>query len=266
VSTTDGTSITLASSEGVKAKDYLSIDYEAMYVSAMSSGPAYTATVRRGQRGSTAATHSNGAMVIVNPIYHGHHILTMLNGALGKMTELVVDSDTLEVVADQFAYAIPDTIDTLKRVEIENSDETDEFFVMRNWELQDGGSYFRIFGNYTAGRNIRCVGTAKYDALTAGGNLDSSYPDDNPNAINFLIYEAAGQLLLLRQAKIAGRDSFVGITDAFGANYPDHSVRVARQYLAEAERYRQLAMRQEPILQTPVAPVSNPSRAYLARL
>lgn len=261
ITDTAGTSVTLSAYTDVAAGTWLMVDYEMMYVSAVPS----TATVRRGQRGTTAATHSNGALVIINPLYHSARILNGLNAALGKMRQQVKDTTTLDVVEDQFAYAIPSTIDNLLRIEIENSDDSGEFFVIRNWEILDG-SYFRIFGVYTAGRDIACVGTAKFDALAIGGNLDSDYPDGNANAINYLLYETAGQLLLQRQGKIAGRDSFEGMTDAFAQSQPDHSVRVARQYLAEAERYRQLAVRQEQILQTPIAPVQKPTRGYLQRL
>jgi hypothetical protein len=266
VTDTTGTSITLDSSDAVSKGDWLSIDYETMLVTDIATGPPYTATVRRGQRGSTAATHLIAASVIVGALYPGNRILQALNGALGKMTKLVKDAATLTVTADTFTYAIPATIDTVRRIEIENSDEASQFFVMRDWEMYDSG-YFRIFGDYDTSRNIMVVGTSKFTGLTSTTTtIDSTYPDDNANAINFLLYEAAGQLLLQRQAKIAGRDSFEGMTDAFAQTVPDHSVRIARQYLAEAERYRQMAIRQEPVLQAPVAPVQNPGRVYLARL
>ena len=262
VTDTTGTSFSITSGTEIDAGDYLNVDFEVVRVV---SGTT-TAVVVRGQRGSTAATHLNAAVVLVSPIYPSHRILNMLNAALGKMTKIVTDSTTLTVVDDQYAYALPSTIDRLWRVEIENSDEGGEFFIMRNWEMQDGGAYFRIFGEYDTTRNIRCVGTSKFTALTGSTSLDTAFPDDNPNAINYLVMETAGQLLLQRQGKIASRDSFVGLSDSFGANYPDHSVRVARQYLAEAERYRQLAIRQEPILQTPEAPTQSPTRRYLQRL
>jgi hypothetical protein len=258
--------MTFAASEDIDAADWMSVDFETCYVEKITSGPPCTATVRRGQRGSTAATHSDGATVYISPLYPGHRILNALNGALGKLTKVVKDIATLTVVEDQFAYAIPSTIDSPKRIEIENSDEASQFYVMRNWEIGPDSGYFRIMGNYDTSRNIGVIGTSSFTALTGSGNLDSAFPDDNQNAINFLIYEASGQLLLQRQGKIAGRDSFEGITDSFGSNYPDHSVRTARQYLAEAERYRNLAVRQCLVLQTPVAPTQNPSRVYLQRL
>lgn len=264
VTTADGTSVTPVSSLGIDEGAWISIDYETMYVSTVMSGPPYTLAVRRGQRGTTATTHANGTTIIVNPKYAGNRILGALNGALGKMTKTVKDVATLTFTEDIYAYAVPATIDVVRRVEIENSDENSQFFIIRNWEMLDS-SYFRIFGDYDTTRNIGVVGTSNFTPMTTTGNLDSTYPDDNANAINFLVYEAVGQLLLQRQGKIASRDSFEGMTDAFAQSQPDHSVRVARQYLAEAERYRQMAIRQCPILQTPVSPTQDPSRHYLQR-
>jgi hypothetical protein len=265
ITDTSGTSITLASTEGVAKGNWLSIDYETFFVSEVPTGPPYATTVRRGQRGSTAATHLSAAIVIVNPLYSGARILNALKGALGKMSKIVKDATTLHVIDDQYTYAIPSTIDNVKRVEVENSAEGGEPFIMRNWEMVDGAN-LRIFGWYDTARHITLVGTSKFSALTGSGNLDAAFPDDNENAINFLVYEAAGQLLLQRQGKIAGRDSYQGMTDAFAQSFPDQSIRTARQYLAEADRFRQIAIRQEPIFQTPPAPTQDPSRIYLMRI
>jgi hypothetical protein len=261
VTDTTGTTFAVASVSEMDAGDWLSVDFETVY---FVSTATLNTTVRRGQRGSTAATHASGAVVLVSPLYPGNRILSALNGALGKLTKVVKDVATLTVTADTYTYDKPSTIDEIKRVEIENSKLNSEFNVMRDWEMLDG-THFRIFGDYSTDRNIGVVGTSKFTALATTGNMDTDFPDTNANAINFLIYEAAGQLLLQRQAKIASRDSFEGITDSFGQNFPDLSVKVARQYLAEAERYRQLAVRQCAILRTPVVPTQNPGRTYHSR-
>jgi hypothetical protein len=261
VTDTTGTTFAVASVSEMDAGDWLSVDFETVY---FSSANVLNATVRRGQRGSTAATHALGAIVLVSPLYPGNRILSALNGALGKLTKVVKDVATLTVVDDQYAYTRPSTIDEIKRIEIENSGLASEFNVMRNWEMIDG-TRFRIFGNYSTDRNIGVIGTSKFTALATTGNMDTDFPDSNANAINFLIYEAAGQLMFQRQAKIASRDSFEGITDSFGQNFPDMSTRTARQFLAEAERYRQLAVRQCAILRTPVVPTQNPGRTYHSR-
>jgi hypothetical protein len=265
ITTTNATDITLSDTTGIGKGDWISVDYETMYVVEVPTGPPYTTTVRRGQRGSTAATHLNGALVLVKPLYPGNRILNALNSAIGKMTKTVKDGTTLHVVDNQYTYAVPSTIDNVKRLEIENSDETGEPYIIRMWEMVDSAN-LRIFGWYDTARHITVVGTSKFSPLATTGNLDTGYPDDNASAINFLIYEAAGQLLLQRQGKIAGRDSFEGITDAFAQTQPDQSIRTARQYLAEAERYRQIAIRQEPVFQAPVAPTQDPGRIYLMRI
>lgn len=265
VTSTSETDFTLESSDGFTTEDWISVDYETCRVTEVSSGPPYTVTVRRGQRGSTAATHSLGALVLVNPLYPGHRVLSALNSALAKLSKTVKDVATLTVVEDQYAYEVPSSIEVPRRIEIEDSNEDGEFFVIRNWEMLDA-THFRIFGSYPDTRNIGVVGTSKFTAMTVGGSLEANFPDTNGNAINFLIYEALGQLLLARQAKIAGRDSFEGMTDAFAQTQPDHSVRVALQYLNQAERYRRRAVAQCPILQPPAAATQNPTRAYLTRV
>ena len=264
ITDTSTTSIALASAAGVAKTNWLSIDFETLFVDEVPTGPPYTTTVRRGQKGTTAATHASGATVYVDPLYPSNRILGCLNAALGKMTKTVKDIATLTAVDDVYAYTVPSTVEAVKRVEIENSDETNQFATMRNWEMFDATT-LHIFGDYPNTRNIAVIGTAKFTAMSTTGNLDSTYADDNANAINFLIYEAAGQLLLQRQGKIAGRDSFEGITDPFAQNFPDQSVRTAVQYLAQADRYRREAIRQKPILQAPSAPTQDPGRSYLAR-
>jgi hypothetical protein len=265
IATTSEATCTLERPDNIVEGSWLSIDFETVYVSQISSGPPYTATIRRGQRGSTAATHLIGASVYAGTKYPGHRILNALNSALGKVTKIVKDDSTLTVTDDVYKYLKPSTIDTIYGVEIENSTETGEFCTIRNWEMLDG-SYFRIFGHYPNTRNIRVVGTSKFTALATSGNLDTDFPDGNSNAINFLVYDAAGQLLLQRQAAIAGRDSFLGATDAFAQSQPDHSVRIARQYLAEAENFRRIAVRQCPVLQVPQTPIQNPTRSYDVRI
>jgi hypothetical protein len=265
ITTTSATTCTFERPDNIEVGSWLSIDFETIYVSQISSGPPYTATIRRGQRGSTAATHLSGAAVYVDAKYPGNRVLNCLNASLGKFTKIVKDDTTLVVVDSQYKYAKPATVDSIRGVEIENSDEAGEFFPIRNWEMLDGG-YFRLFGNYSIGRHIRIVGMSTFTALATSGNMDTDFPDTNSNAINSLVYDAAGQLLLQRQGRIAGRDSYLGATDAFAQSQPDHSVRVARQYIVEADSFRRIAVSQCPILQIPPTPTQNPSRRYLSRL
>lgn len=262
VTTTNETVFTLDSADGITEGDWLSVECETCRVlDGVATGVPYTVNVRRAQRGSTASTHTLGAVVISNPRYPGNRILTFLNGALAKLGKVVKDAATLTVVDSQYVYEVPSAIDTVYRIEIESSSEVGEFFVMRKWEMVDA-THFRIFGSYPDTRNICVVGRSKFTAMTPAGSLDSSFPDDNENALNYVIYEAVGQMLMARQAKIAGRDSFEGMTDAFAQSQPDQSMQTARYYLAEAKKFRRLAMADCPILQVPQSPTQHPTRYY----
>lgn len=258
------TSLYVSSLSGISDGAYLNVDYEVCRVAETITGPPDTVTVQRGQRGSVAAAHESGTLVIVNALYPSHRILLALNIALSKLTKQVRDTATLTVEEDQYIYEVPSTIRTVYRIEIEDPNEDDQYVWTRNWEMVDD-SHFRLYGYFPTDRGICVVGVAPFNPMQAGGELDPDFPDDNTNAVNYLLYEAVGQLLLGRQAKIAGRDSYEGLTDPFASYQPDHSAKIAMQFMSLAERARRKAIAQCPILQTPVAPTQSPTRGYLAR-
>jgi hypothetical protein len=264
ISSTSATSFTVDSIEGVNKGTWLMADYEMVEVTATTEGPPATLTVRRGQRGTTATTHASGAILRVNPIVGDHAILNALNAGLSRLSKQVVDSATLAFADNDFDYAVPATIDVVYRAEAENSDEASQFNIFRDWEMLDHDTV-RIYGGFTAGRNIRLVGTSKFTRLAAAGSLDTDFPDTNDSAINYLVASAIPSLLLQVQAAIAKRDSFKGMTDAFAASQPDQSARTSRYWQIEAERYLRDAIRQCPILQVPESYVPSPGRRYLAR-
>jgi cellobiose-specific phosphotransferase system component IIB len=256
------TSVTVASGTGISNDDWIMVDYELMLVTA--GGATTSLTVRRGQKATTAATHLNAAAVYVNPKVHNQQILNYLNVALGGLQKQESDYTTLDVVEDQYAYAVPTTIDTVFRVEIENSDEDDEFNVTRNWEMLDNG-YIRLFGDYDTDRGIKVVGTAKFDRMAIAGSLDTDFPDTNDNALAYLIYSAAGSCIMSRQANVALRDSEIGMTDGLEDRDPTHSLKVGKFFQQEALRLKKLAQAQEPILRVPESFTPNPTRSYLTR-
>jgi hypothetical protein len=66
---------------GINVGSRLSVDLEDVYVYAVSQGTK-TATVGRGDNGSTAATHSDGAKVLVNPRFSDYEIFAAINHEL----------------------------------------------------------------------------------------------------------------------------------------------------------------------------------------
>lgn len=231
VSTTDGTTVSLTSVEDVTVGMYILIDDEVMLVTALFDTNPATATVVRGDRGTTGATHSSGALVILNPIWSTVDIVRALNQAQDAVfpSLYVAVQDTDDVMDDeQEEYPIPSTINHLTEVAIETS--VDGIYdTSRDWEYVTD-SIIRI-GKYVRydGRTIRFTGYGKFDAMTLSGNLDSDFPDTNANAIEYLVIKATSNMLKERQALIGRRDAFVGITDAFQEGQPFMSALTARE-------------------------------------
>jgi len=246
ISSTSSTTFTFEDETAIRDGDWLMVDSEVVRVTDIDAG-----TVRRGQRGSTAATHSDGAVVYVNVIFPDHRILGALNAALDAayptLYELVDDDTTLDVVSDQYEYTIPTAIERLYRVEIESETESGVFVPIRTWEFLDRDT-IRIYGinNYTSGNDIRCVGTAHFTNLTLSGNLDSDFPDTDDNAVEYLRKKAQSLLITDVQAQIARRDSFKGITDSFQNSQPFMSIAVAKELKKEAEELLKRARMQPP--------------------
>lgn len=238
VSDTTGTTISLSAITDIMPRQFLLIDNELAEVTATFAGTPPTATVIRGARGSTAATHTSGAVVRIDPVYGNHEYLRFLNQALdASFPSLysVSDSHLTTVATDTWEYDIPAACNILVRVEIETS-TTDVFELNRGWNYQDHNTIIlKDVSNYSVGRAIRFIGYSKFDAMTVSGNLDTDYPDGNATAIEYLVVKAVAHALRGRQAPIARRDSFLGITDSFQAAQPFMSTLSAKDYEQQAK-------------------------------
>jgi hypothetical protein len=69
----------------LQAGCYIGVDLEIMYVWSV-DGIARTASVARGQLGSVATTHADGAMVTINPKFPDFSVVEALNTALDEMS------------------------------------------------------------------------------------------------------------------------------------------------------------------------------------
>lgn len=338
VSDTTTTTISLESVGDIAPKHFLMVDNEMVEVRAVYEGTPPTATVIRGARGSTAATHTSGTVVRIEPVFGNHEYLQFLNQALdasfpslysvldtahhhsgtcssaGNTTTmylasgassvndyyngnliyftagtgvgqsaLITDyvgstkaithatvatgSDTTttyrigsEIASDTYEYEIPSTIGRLARVEIETS-TAGVYEVSRNWDYQDGTHIILEDSQcHSTGRNIRFIGYAKFDALTLAGNLDTDFPETNATAMEYLIVKSCAHVLRARQAPIARRDSFIGITDSFQQAQPFMSTLSAKDFENQAASLlRQCRMPRLPEY------CSDPGRVYYGR-
>lgn len=262
VTTTDGTSVSLANIEDVTIGMYLLIDDEMVLVTGLTQSNPPAATVVRAQRGTTGAIHSSGALVRFNPIWGPVDLLRALNQALDSVFPAlyVAVQDTDDTLDDeQEEYPIPSTINHLTEVAIETS--VDGIYnTSRDWEyVTDStiriGDYYRYDG-----QTIRFTGYGKFDVMTLDGNMDSDFPDTNANALEYLVVKATSNMLKERQALIARRDAFVGITDSFQEGQPFMSALTARELDKHAlELKKQIRMPRLPEY------LPDPGRIYRGR-
>lgn len=254
------TTIACTASTGFEVGGFAYCEYEALEVTATGTG---TLTVRRGARGTTAAAHASGAIVRGNLTWGNSLILSKLNEALDAaypdVYTLVGDPDSTAVEADQYIYELSTTIDKLYRVEIESENHPDVYIECNAWDQPDK-THIRIYdiGQYTVGKKINLVGIAPFSAVSIGGNVDTDFPIAEGSGKGYLVCSALGRLLMVPQARIARRDSFVGMTDGFQNAQPYMSMAVAREYLNQAKAY--LAKIRMPV---PQFTLPNPGRSFM---
>lgn len=138
--TAGGTTLTMTyPMQSIVAGAELEIDTELFRVMSVSN---QVATVMGAQKGTTAANHSNGAVVTVNPRFYSYSIWTNLNHTLhdlsseGLYREVAIDVTFNPVVA---AYDLTgssdDTVIDILEVRYQQTGPTKRFPVIRNWSL-----------------------------------------------------------------------------------------------------------------------------------
>jgi len=263
VSDTTGTTIYLSDIADISKGQFLMVDSEMLEVLDTFEGTPDQATVIRGSRGSTAATHTSGSVVRIDPVFGQHEYLRFLNQAQDSSWPSlyqVADSHLTSIAANTYEYDIPTTCHLLARVEIETS-TADVFEVSRQWDYQDNNTIIiENAGTIETGRAIRFIGYGKFDAMTLAGNLDTDFPEANANAVEYLIVKACAHALRARQAPIARRDAFIGITDSFQQAQPFMSTLSAKDYETQAKTLlKQVRMPRLPEY------ISDPARVYYGR-
>lgn len=260
ISDTSTTSVTLTDAGDVSAGDFFTVDGETFEVLSIVGS---TATVVRGAKGSTAATHSDGATVRNNLDMPPVQIVEALN--LAQSTAYpqlcaVVSDTSLSIVSGQFTYSVPSGIDHVRQVWLETS-TSDVYNMTRSWDM-DSSSTIRLYGENAAGRLIKVVGLARFDDMAYGGDIDTDFPTGDKAATGYLVYAAAATLIEDRQIPIAKRDGFVGMTDDFQESQPYMSIRTATYYRKRAEDLLADATRN---LVLPQEVLPDPARVYRVR-
>ncbi len=120
ISSTSATSITVTTGANFAKSARIEIDNELMNVTADPSGT--TVTVSRGISGTTAATHTNGSEIRINPRYPRVNIIDAINTILGNwipayMPRMIWDTTTAGTfLPNVFIYPAPSDAFRLDRV------------------------------------------------------------------------------------------------------------------------------------------------------
>lgn len=263
VSDTTGTSFSVSDQSVAKAGDWGTVDGETVEITACTDGSPDTFTVRRGMRGSTAATHSNGAVIRINLDVIPQRILNAIqlaqDSAYPQLSSVVSDV-TLSIVANQWDYNKPSTVDHVRQVWIETS-TSGVYSEVHDWDMTTSG-VIRLYQTYSTGKVIKVIGTKRFSAITYSGNLDTAFPSSDTCAIGYLTYESAANIISEQQLQVSKRDGFKGITDAFAQGAPTISLATGERYREIAQRYLRDAARN---IVLPSETLPNVGRKYLQR-
>lgn len=176
------TSLPVNSTDSAK-RGMVEIDDEMIYVDSVSSTLSVP-PFGRGYRGSTAASHSSGAMVMFDPAFPRYEIgkaidqvVEALYPALYQVLETTLDSQ----VVDR-SYALPAGVEQVLRVETKwDQDPADYWHPINNYEFEPGTApVLNLYEGALPGWDIRVVYTKKFDELTtdfATSGLPESYVD-----------------------------------------------------------------------------------------
>lgn len=211
LSDTTGTTVTVADTTMYQVRWPIEVDQETMIVRAIASST--TLTVERGAYGSTAATHANGASILVRPSFYGVEILDALNEAIQACYPLIykpVSDTSLSIATNTWEYTVPNMpgtyngatrpIPRISTIDIRIANAgTVPYRPMRAFEVIRGSApILKLKWLEIPGSTLRIKGWGPFpDMADYTSSLDAQWPSE----ANYLppIY-AAGSLLLSGEA------------------------------------------------------------------
>jgi hypothetical protein len=257
VSDTTTTSLTVAdASTAVYSPSWIiQIDQEAMRVV---SGTGTTLTVRRGALGTTAATHSNGAQILIRPGWVDQEILDALNAALNATfpllyipvadTSLTADAATYEFTVPQMASPVM-YIPRLSRIDLKRTGDA-AYRKVVDWELRRGDTPKIKFRFPPDTGTLRVNGYGPFPNFTTSADtLHALFPGNLEDA---LVDYAAQHLIASGEAARVRQDTGAR-DDREAANRPGSAMAAANAILARfQQRVQQSAM---PPMEPHIVPV-----------
>lgn len=188
----------------------IQIDSEAMLQTSASASAA-TIVVRRGVRGSTAASHASGATILVRPAFTDAEYIDSFNSGINDSFPLlyqpVVDESTT-TSSGTWEYTIPNLnsvpIPYLFRISIKETGDL-VYRLKRDWTVLRGTTPKIKFRRDEPAGTMRIQGFASLPSLTDStsslSTLWPSYADD------YLVMYAANWLLISGEAQRVRQDT-----------------------------------------------------------
>jgi hypothetical protein len=132
------TSITVASAQNIST-GIIQIDDELIYVDSYdrSSGVLNIPPYGRGYNGTSAATHQNGARVIISPTFPSVDVKDAINETLlATFPDLYTTGvHTFTFSPARSTYALPDEVETVLGVSYETTGPSKEWLPVRGWRV-----------------------------------------------------------------------------------------------------------------------------------
>lgn len=226
ISDTTSQTVTVADSSIYQPRWPIEIDQETMVVRATPTGT--TLTVERGAFGSTAATHSNGAIVLVRPAFFGVEILDAINEGIQACYPLIykpVIDTSITIQANVWEYQVPDLpgtydgdsipIPRIARIEIQEPGVV-PYFPTEAWAIVRGATpVIKFFNLQTPGAIVRIRGYGPFPDLA---DFTDSLDDQWPKQANYLppLYAVSSLLMSGEAGRV--RVSSVATDDREQAN------------------------------------------------
>lgn len=168
-----------------------------------------SATVQRGWNGSTAATHSLGVVVEVNPLFSSWRIFSEVNAELNSLSPQIyqVKTATITATANSSYNLATDVLDVLT---VQYNDYTGaDWPQLTRWALltnQDtaifaSGKALRLYEMPAPGRTIRVTYAAPLGTLVALADVVETVSGLPASAIDIPAIGAAARLLSSREAR-----------------------------------------------------------------
>jgi hypothetical protein len=234
--TNSATTITIANTALTAVHQTLEVDYETMLVTSISN--TTTATVIRGYRGSTPATHAANAPVLIRPGYDAVEIIDALNESKDSMYPYVyrpVLDTSLTPNNITYEFTVPnmpgtyggDTIPIplISRIDLLVTGDV-SYKRVDTWRIQRAATPLIVFRRAPVQGTLRIHGFGPFPDLTAATDtVDPLFPK---NAERVLPIGAAVALLGSGEAGRSRNDTGAR-DDREAANKPGNAISLANQ-------------------------------------